>query len=63
MELDISVRTVKKHLEHIFEQLEVQTRIGAARIYLAGSQAHDQRQWWNVAGDAGHELVFAPGDR
>jgi DNA-binding NarL/FixJ family response regulator len=62
IELGISVRTVKKHLEHIFEQLQVQTRIGAARIYLAGSQPQDQRQWWNVAGDAGHELVFVPGD-
>ena len=62
IELGISVRTVKKHLEHIFEQLQVQTRIGAARIYLTGSQSHDQGQWWNVAGEAGHKLVFAPGD-
>ena len=63
LELGISVRTVKKHLEHIFEQLQVQTRIGAARIYLAGSQCQDQREWWNVAADAGHELVFARGGR
>jgi DNA-binding NarL/FixJ family response regulator len=62
LELGISVRTVKKHLEHIFPQLRVETRIGAARIYLAGSQSQEQRQWWNVAGEAGHELVFAPGD-
>jgi DNA-binding CsgD family transcriptional regulator len=61
-ELGISVRTVKKHLEHIFEQLQVQTRIGAARIYLAGSQPQKAGQWWNVAGDAGHKLVFEPGD-
>jgi DNA-binding CsgD family transcriptional regulator len=63
LELGISVRTVKKHLEHIFEQLQVETRIGAARMYLAGSQGQEQRQWWNVVGDAGHELVFESGDR
>lgn len=57
-ELGISVGTVKKHLEHIFDRLQVQTRIAAARIYLAGSQSRELGQWWNVAGEAGHELVF-----
>jgi DNA-binding CsgD family transcriptional regulator len=57
-ELGISVGTVKKHLGHIFERLMVQQRIGAAPIYLAGSQSLDQGQWWNVAGEAERNLVF-----
>lgn len=57
-ELGISVGTVKKHLEHIFDRLQVQTRIAAARIYLAGSQSRELGQWWNVDGEAKHALDF-----
>jgi two-component system nitrate/nitrite response regulator NarL len=58
-ELDIRVGTVKKHIEHILERLEVRSRVGAARIYIAGTQLRDNSEWWNVVGDADHKL-FSP---
>jgi len=36
-ELGISVGTTKKHIENIFERLEVHTRVGAAGQYLAAT--------------------------
>jgi DNA-binding CsgD family transcriptional regulator len=36
-ELDISVATVKKHLEHILDRLDVYTRVAAASRYLAAT--------------------------
>ena len=47
-ELDISVGTVKKHVEHILERLEVETRVGAARVFLAAASASTADHWWNV---------------
>jgi DNA-binding CsgD family transcriptional regulator len=37
-ELDISAGTVKKHLEHILDRLDVHTRVAAASTYLAATR-------------------------
>jgi DNA-binding NarL/FixJ family response regulator len=34
--LDVSARTVGKHLEHIYEKLQVHTRTAAAAAWLGG---------------------------
>jgi DNA-binding CsgD family transcriptional regulator len=46
--LGLSVGTVKKHLEHIFDRLGVDSRLAAARVYLDG--AATQPDWWSVEG-------------
>lgn len=56
-ELNISVGTVKKHVEHILERLQLSTRVGAARVYLTGLKSLDVDQWWNVTGAADHQIT------
>lgn len=48
--LGLSVGTVKKHLEHIFARLGVDSRLGAARVYLDG--VAPRSVWWSVDGVA-----------
>ncbi|MCU1495172.1 MAG: hypothetical protein JWO62_2936 [Acidimicrobiaceae bacterium] len=55
--LEISVGTVKKHIEHIFERLEAQSRVSAARVYLAGVHSTGVAPWWNLDGDAHRHFV------
>ena len=33
-ELDISIGTVRKHIQHIYEKLHVNTRVEAVNLYL-----------------------------
>jgi DNA-binding CsgD family transcriptional regulator len=46
--LDISVGTVRKHLEHILRRLEVTTRTAAAACFITGSRV-GERRWWTAS--------------
>lgn len=50
MELCISVGTVKKHVEHVLRRLDVDTRLSAARLFIAGAHPLSSEPWWNVQG-------------
>jgi DNA-binding CsgD family transcriptional regulator len=45
LELDISVHTVRKHVEHILRRLEASTRTAAAACYLAGRDFEPAPEW------------------
>lgn len=55
-ELDISVATVKKHVEHILARLQVESRLGAARLYLSGASPNLTEGWWTIDGEADRQL-------
>jgi DNA-binding CsgD family transcriptional regulator len=59
LELDVSIGTVKKHVEHILQRLQTATRLAAARTYLAGSPTRPSPQWWNINGTAHQPLPRA----
>lgn len=57
IELGVRVGTIKKHIEHVLNRLEVQTRVSAARVYLMASHPQETRPWWNVAGVASQQSL------
>jgi DNA-binding CsgD family transcriptional regulator len=59
LELDISVGTVRKHMEHILRSLEASTRTAAAALYLQASRRAVAAAPWTATEDA---LVTAAAD-
>ena len=51
LELDLSVGTVRKHLEHILRRLGVATRTAAAACFLTASGS-DAPPWWTASEEA-----------
>lgn len=49
--LGLRLGTVKKHVEHILERLEVETRLAAACLYLTATSTAPPAPWWVVEGD------------
>jgi hypothetical protein len=58
--LEVRVGTVKKHVEHIFDRLGTDTRLGAARLYLDGTPPRSSEPWWLLEGRAREQLA-SPG--
>jgi DNA-binding CsgD family transcriptional regulator len=55
-ELDVSVATVRKHVENIFTRVGVETRLQAARIFLAAHLTQATDSHWDVVVHANHQL-------
>jgi DNA-binding CsgD family transcriptional regulator len=45
--LDVSARTVDKHLEHAYAKLQVHCRVQAANLWLTGLRPDQRPLWWS----------------